>query len=151
LFIFGLPAAIAYIVVPDRDFAADSPLPENGANRVDANTQMEADMNQQRVQVAALKDQMRGLAGTADPVLRRDLIRADFDELRRISANLYGMELKMIDDADKGRMTSDPGLNQRLQLNADLMHMQLQMIEAATNAGGERGSGLVVNGRSSKK
>ena len=137
LFIFGLPAAIAYIAVPDRDYAADAPLPGNGADRVDANTPMGADMNQQRVQVAALKDQMQDLASTADPVMRRNLIRVHFDELRRISATLHGMNLKMIADADNGKIVSDRGLKQRLQLDADVMSMQLEMLEAATSSGGE--------------
>jgi hypothetical protein len=137
LFIFGLPAAVAYIAVPDRDFAADAPLPGNGADRVDANTPTRADVNQQRVQVAALKDQMQGLASTADPELRRDLIRAHFDELRRISGTLHAMNLKMIADVDDGKLVSDRGLKQRLQLDADVMRMQLEMLEAATSSGEE--------------
>ena len=94
-------------------------------------------MNQQRVQVAALKDQMQGLAGTADPVLRRDLIRAHFDELRRISATQRGMNLKMIADVDNGKIVSERGLKQRLQLDADVMSMQLEMLESATSSGEE--------------
>ena len=151
LFIFALPAAIAFISVPDRNFAADAAPPGNGADRVEANSLMGADMVGQRIQVATLKNQMQGLTGTTDPALRRDLIRAHLDELRRISATLHGMNLKMIADVDNGRIVSDPGLKQRLQLNADFMYMQLEMLEAAMNTGDERGSDASIKQTSTQR
>ena len=134
LFIFAVPAAIVYLAVPDRNFAADTPPPENGADRAGANTPMGAGMSGERAQVAALTDQMQRLGNTSDPALRHDLIRAHFDELRRINGTLLEMNLKMIADLDDSRIASDPGLRQRLQLNADVMRMQLEMLEARTGA-----------------
>jgi len=57
----------------------------------------------------------------------------------------------MIDDVDKGRIVSDPGLKQRLELNADFMYMQLQMLEAATNTGGERRPETALSGTGGQK
>jgi len=150
LFILALPLAIAYVVAPDRNMAADEQLPETPGNRADANAPMGKDMNGQRIQVDNLQKQMQALASTTDPALRRDLIRAHLDALRQLSAKLHGMNLKMIEDVDKGRIVSDPGLKQRLQLNADFMYMELQMLEAATKAGGEFASDATVNGTSTR-
>ena len=44
-----------------------------------------------------------------------------------------------------------PRATYRLQLNADFMYMQLQMLEAATSAGDERGSGARTNGTSAQR
>jgi len=144
LFIFALPAAIAYLAVPDRDVAAIVPLPGNGADRAGANTPMGENMLRQGVQVDALNSQMQRLTGTSDAALRRDLIQAHLGELRRISATLHGMNLKMIEDVDNGRIVSDTGLKQRLQLDADLMKMQLEMLEAQINTADVRGSGAGI-------
>ena len=138
LLILALLAAIAFISVPDRNFAAAAPLPGDGADRVEANTSMEAQMYRQRDQVDALKNQMQGLSSTADPALRSELIRAHFGGLRRIRETLHGMNLKMIEDVDNGRIVSDPGLKQRLHLDADLVKMQLEMLEAETGAADKR-------------
>jgi protein-S-isoprenylcysteine O-methyltransferase Ste14 len=137
LLIFALPTAIAYLAVPDRNAATDAPRPGTGAGRVDASTLMGANMHRQDVQAGVLKSQMQDLSGTSDPALRRDLIRAHYGELRRINATLHEMNRKMIEDVDNGRIVSDAGLKQRLQLDADVMNMQLEMLEAATNAGDE--------------
>lgn len=145
LFILTLPIVIASIVAPGRSPATDTPTSGDRANRAEAGTPMSQDMDGQRGFVDVLKNQMQRLSKTTDPVLRRDLVRAHLDAIRRISATLHGMDLKMIDDVDKGRIVSDPGLKQRLQLNADFMYMQLQMLEAATDSSGERRPALVTD------
>jgi len=140
LFIFALPAAIAYLAVPDRDFAADSPLPVNAADRIDANSPMGANTYRQGVQLDTIKSQMQDLTGTADAARRRDLVRAHLGELRRINETLHEMNLKMIEDVDNGKVVSDLGLKQRLLLDADVMNMQLKMLEDQAGAGDKRAS-----------
>lgn len=98
-----------------------------------------------------MKNQMQGAAGTADPALRRDLIRAHLDELRRIGETLRGMNAKMIEDVDQGKIVGDAGLKQRLQLDADVMSMQLEMLEAQTGAGDERGAGASMEQTSTQR
>ena len=94
-----------------------------------------------RIAVAGiLKDQMQQLRRTADAALRRDLVRAHFDALRQLNEDLHGMNLKMIEDVDNGRIVSDVGLKQRLQLDAEIMSMQSEMLEAQPRDGGEHGS-----------
>ena len=139
LFILALPAAIAYLALSEP------------VRAVDANSLMGADMDRQRGLVDTLKTQMQALTGAAEPALRRDLILAHLDAVRRVSATLHGMNLKMIEDVDSGRIVSDPGLKQRLQLNADFMYMQLQMLETAMNSDNARGSDSGMNGTRRKE
>ncbi|MBE0626709.1 MAG: isoprenylcysteine carboxylmethyltransferase family protein [Burkholderiales bacterium] len=138
-FIFAVPVAIVYLVVPDRNTTADRELSETGGGRAGENTPMGKDMSIQRLQVGTLKKQMQDLGSATDPALRRDLIQAHFSELRRINATLHEMNRKMIEEVDKGRIVSETGLKQRLQLDADVMNMQLEMLEGATNAGDASG------------
>ena len=141
LFIFALPAAIAYFAKPPHSLVANASLPRDGASHVETSTTMGKEMDRQRGLIDAVKNQMQSLTKTADPAKRRDLVLAHLDAIRQISATLHGMNLKMIDDVDNGRIASDTGLKQRLQLNADFMYMQLQMLEAATNTGDIGGFG----------
>ncbi len=143
LFILTLPAVISYMVAPGRGAATDTSL-SGEADRAEASTPMGKNMNGQHGLADALKEQMRRLAKTTDPALRRDLVAAHLDAIRETSASLHGMNLKMIDDVDKGRIVSDTGLKQRLQLSTDLMYMQLQMLEAATNSGDGRSPAMVI-------
>ena len=135
-FILFLPAVIAYVLAPGR--ATDTPLSGDRTNRAEASTPMGKDMDRQHGLVDTLKRQMQDLTNAADRALRRDLVLAHLDAIRQIGATLHGMNLKMIEDVDNGRIVSDTGLKQRLQLNADFMYMQLQMLEAATKADDER-------------
>ena len=134
LFIFGLPAAIVYLALPDPNPVANADRAANGSNR------MSADMDSRIAVAGILKDQMQQLRRTADAALRRDLVRAHFDALRQLNEDLHGMNLKMIEDVDNGRIVSDVGLKQRLQLDAEIMSMQSEMLEAQPRDGGEHGS-----------
>ena len=151
LFILALPIVVAYVVATGGASGAGTQLSGDRMDSVQASTTMGKDMGRQRGLVDALKEQMQRLTKTTDPALRRDLVAAHLDTLRQISANLHGMNLKMIDDVDKGRIVSDPGLKQRLELNADFMYMQLQMLEAATNTGGERRPETALSGTGGQK
>ena len=139
-FILAVPVAVAYIALPQRDFAADAAPAGEGSQRAAPNSPMGSEMYRQRVHVTVLQEQMQRLADAADPAVRRDLIRVHLDDLRRINDALHGMNMKMIEDVDNGKAVSDPGLKQRLQLDADVMGMQQQMLEAWTGAGEERSS-----------
>ncbi len=55
----------------------------------------------------ALDEHSQRQAGTSDPALRRELIRAHQDELRRISETPHGIDSKMIGDADGVRIVND--------------------------------------------
>lgn len=131
LFIFGLPAAIIYLALPNLNPVANADQAANGSSR------KSADMDSRIAQAGILKDQMQQLSRTADPALRRDLVQAHFDALRLINADLHGMNLKMIEDVDNGRIVSDVGLKQRLQLDAEIMSMQSEMLEAQPRDGGD--------------
>jgi len=131
--IFGVPVVIANLAAPEA--------------RVATSVAMSEDMQRQRVQVDALSKQMQTLDNTLDPALRRDLVRSHLEALRGLGSSLHAMNLKMIDDVDNGRIVSDAGLKQRLQLNADFMYMQLQMLEAAMKTGGMRIADAVTNGK----
>jgi len=133
-FILALPAAVAYIALPQRDPVAGATQPGAESKRVEDPVSMGTNMVSQRVQVTALQTQMRRLADTTDPALRLDLIRAHLDELRLVSESMHGMNVKMIEAVDNGRIVSDSGLKQRLQLDADVMSMQREMLEAQSGA-----------------
>ena len=96
LFILALLAGIMFISVPEENLHADAPLQSDGADHVDANTPIGAAMYRPRVQVDALDDQRQSGASTSDRALRRELIRAHLDELRRISETPHGIQLKTI-------------------------------------------------------
>lgn len=57
----------------------------------------------------------------------------------------------MIEGVDKGGIAGGPGLKLGPQFNAGVMYIQLQMLEAATKTGGERGSDLSVKKTSTQR
>ena len=102
VFILVLLAGIAFISVPEQDLPADAPLPGYGADSVEANTMMGADMYRRGVPVDAPNAHRQRETGTDDPALRRELIRAHRDELSRIREAPHGNKLKTLRDADSG-------------------------------------------------
>ncbi len=145
VFLLAAPSVIAYITLPQPEFVAGGAQPGEGAERVEATPSMGTNMNREGVDVAGLQKQMERLADTNDPALRRDLIRAHLDDLRLISDSMQGMNLEMIEDVDKGKVVSDPGLKQRLQLGADVMSMQREMLEAQAGTGDARAAAAVTD------
>jgi protein-S-isoprenylcysteine O-methyltransferase Ste14 len=146
LLILALPGLIASLAGPRPGSAAHTLPSGEGTSHTATGTPMEDDMARARVQVDVLKDQMRNMNDTADPALRRDVTLAHLDGLRRIGETMHEMNSKMIEDVDKGRIVSDPGLKQRLRLDADVMNMQLEMLTAQTGAEAGGRSGAAADG-----
>ena len=96
VFILALLAGIAIISVPEQDLPADAPLLGHGADRVEADTLMGADMNSRHVQADDQAAQRRRRSGTSDAALRRELIRAHRDALHRISETPHGIKSNTI-------------------------------------------------------
>ena len=131
-FILTLPMVVANVAMTDRTISADAQLPETPVSRSQAEHH---DIDRQRIQVDALRNQFRDLAGTADPEVLRDLVRAHLAAVRGIGAALHGVNLSLLEDLDNGRITGNPVIKQRLQLDTDFIDVQLQMLEAATQTG----------------
>ena len=96
LFILTLLAGIMFIFVPEQNLPADAPLPGHGADSAEANTLVGADRYRRRIQVDVLNEQRQRQTSASDPALRRELIQAHVDELRRISETPHGIHLKTI-------------------------------------------------------
>ena len=72
---------------------------------------MTADLNRRRVQVDALTGQMQRGTGTDDPALRRELIRAHLDELRRISETPIHLKTIVAETDIGGLRAADASMN----------------------------------------
>ena len=127
-FVFGLPLLLTYVLVQPPSLDAGSK--DERTKGADSGNPMLAAMDRIRSDFDALSSQMRALNGAADPAVRSDLVLAHFDALRRINQTVHEMNSTMVDDVNRGKIVADTGLKQRLQLDAEVMKMQLDMLEA---------------------
>jgi len=111
LFILALLAGITFVSAPEQNFPEDAPPSGQRADRVQSNTLMTADLNRRRVQVDALTGQMQRGTGTDDPALRRELIRAHLDELRRISETPIHLKTIVAETDIGGVRAADASMN----------------------------------------
>jgi len=111
LFILVLLAGITFVSAPEQNFPEDAPPSGQRADRVQSNTLMTADLNRRRVQVDALTGQMQRGTGTDDPALRRELIRAHLDELRRISETPIHLKTIVAETDIGGVRAADASMN----------------------------------------
>ncbi len=150
-FVLALPAFVGYLAFSETSPGVDTASYGDESNSVGASALMGKDMERARAQADGLQRQMRDLNGTADTAFRRDLVLAHLDALRQLNKSMHEMNSKMIADVDKGKIVSDTGLKQRLELDTEVMNMQIEMLTAQTGAADKRRTDASTSGTDAQR
>lgn len=110
--------------------------PPQGTAPLHPTTLMTREMHALRVDVQRMHEQMERIERTADPAQRRQLMQDHLASMKQTLSKLHAMELRMVDDVNKGRVVSDADLANRQRLLAAQTAMLLEMLEQAIRATG---------------